>query len=256
MSALRHAWLVAGRELRQLLVTPLFWVLSGVFFLAASVAWVLLVAGFANKGFAATNDISSNITIAVVRDLFSILHFFLLVMAPLLTMRSLSEERARGTLALVMTTPCGEWPIVIGKFLANAGALVLFLCFTLVFPLLTEWISDPEWPIVASCTIALVLVVCAYTAIGLFFSSITESQVVAAVLTYVALFFLLMLSGVAQLAPNLEIMRMVEHATVISHLDGFLVGNIALVDGAYFVLVTALFLFLATRVLESARWRT
>lgn len=254
-AALRATWLVGWREFRQLVSTPLFWVMSGVFFIAASIVYLMLVLGFANAGFREENDISANITIAVIRDLFAILHFFLLVQAPLLTMRTLAEERRQGTLALVMTTPAGEWSIVLGKFAANAAALLLFLSFTLVFPLLTEWISEPEWPIVLSCYAALVLVACAYSAIGVFFSSLAESQVVAAVLTYVALFVLLVLSGISDAITNIEIIRLLEHATVLAHLEGFLVGNLSLADGAYFVLFTALFLFLAARVLESGRWR-
>lgn len=257
MSAgLRQTLAVARREWMALVATPLFWVLSGVFFLASAFVFVSLLVGFATQSFAAENDIRANVTVAVIRDLFFVLHFFLLVQTPLLTMRAFAEERRQGTLALLMTTPSAEWPLVMGKFLANGGVVLLYLAITMVFPLAVEWVSDPEWPVIASCYVGLALAGLAYSALGLFFSAITDSQVIAAVFSYVALLGLLIASSMVDLVQSFHLGQLIRHLTLLGHLTGFLEGNVALEDAVYFVLFAFAFLFGAARLLESSRWRS
>lgn len=251
----RQTMLVYSRDLRALFQTSLFWVLSGVFFLASSAAFVAILIGFANPQFARENDVNANVTIGVVTQLFQVIHFFLLVQVPMLTMRAFAEERRQGTLALLRTTPASEWSLVLGKFLANGTAMAMYLAMTLAFPLIVTWISDPEWPVVATCYGALLLAMLAYVALGIFFSSLTESQVVAAVLTYVAIFMLLIVSNLLQAFPSPEFARFAEHVTIIGHVEGFLAGSISATDAAYFALFAFVFLFFSVRQLESLRWR-
>ena len=256
--SLRQMGLVAGREFRQLLTTPLFWVLSGVFFLATALVYVALIVGFsynfAGEPSALTNG-STDVTIAVIHDLFYIVHYFLMIQIPLLTMRSMAEENKSNTLALLKTMPVGEWSIIFGKFLANTGAIALYLLITLIFPLVTELISDPHWPVIIACYLALLLAAAAYVATGIFFSSITESQVIAAVLTYVFLFFLLVFTAVADNISAPVISQLAAHLTVQAHIEGFLIGNVALPDVVYFTVFAWMFIFAAVRILESMRWR-
>jgi ABC-2 type transport system permease protein len=244
------------REARALLCTPLFWVLSGVFFLANAMVFVGLILGFSDQAFSRENDLSVDITVSVVQQLFWVLHFFLMIQVPLLTMRTFAEERRQGSLALLRTTPVGEWPIVLGKFLGNAGALLVYLGVTLVFPLATELISEVDWPVVFSCYSALVLSTIAYVALGNFFSSLSESQVVAAILSYVSLFSLILFGTLAEAFPSANLNLLANHLTILAHLEGFLEGNVALLDGVYFVVFAFMFLFLTARQLESLRWRT
>ncbi len=253
---LRHTTRIARREFQQLVCTPLFWVLCGVFFLAAALVYVGLVIGFSNPALREENDMSSDVTLSLIRDLFWVIHYFLMVQAPMLTMRSIAEEKRMGTLGLLQTTPAGEWSIAVGKFVANTAALWVFIGCTLAFPLLTEWISDPYWPVVVSCYTALLLSAAAYTALGIFFSSLTDSQVVAAVLSYIFLFGLVIISQLADSFSIANLIVLTKHLTVMAHIEGFLAGNVSIVDAAWFAIVTAVFLFLSVRVLESSRWRT
>lgn len=253
---LRQTMLVARREWRMLMTTPMFWVLSGVFFLLSALVFIGLVLGFADPEMRQQKDMSADVTIAVVQQLFWVLHYFLMMQAPLLTMRALAEERRLGTLNLLQTTPVGEWSIVLGKFVANAGALCAYMLVTLVFPLMIEWISDPDWPVILSCYAALLLSTCGYVAIGIFFSALTESQVIAAVLTYVALFALLILSTLSEsFRTSYALTQLAQHLTLMAHVDGFLSGSIGAIHVAYFVLFSFAFLFCAVRMLESSRWR-
>ncbi|MEQ8821602.1 MAG: ABC transporter permease subunit [Sumerlaeia bacterium] len=255
--SLRQTGLIAGRELRSLFTTPLYWVSTGVFFLAASTIFVALLFDFARMGPMRTaEDLSGNITIEVIEQLFAVIHFFLLVQIPLLTMRSFAEERRQGTLSLLTTTPVGEWSIVLGKFIAYLTVLGTYLLATLAMPLFASYLSDPEWPVVISCYTALVLAACAYVALGLFYSALTESQVIAAVLTYTTLFGLLILSQLARSLPTAELVRLAEHLTLLHHVEGFIEGQIQSASVAWFLLFSGLCLFLAVRQVESLRWRS
>lgn len=260
----RQTLLVAGREIRLLLGTPMYWVLTGVFFLASAFVFTTLLLGYSDPGLREQHKISADVTLAVIRDLFYVLHYFLMIQIPLLTMRAVAEEKRHNTLALLQTTAVGEWSIVAGKYLANAGAMLLYLAITLVFPLIVQILgghtgvatATPDWPVVASCYAALVLATSAYVALGIFFSCMTESQVVSAVLTYVALFILLVFSGVSDSLQAVSLVELARHLTLQAHIDGFLSGSIALVDVAYFVVFSFVFLFFGVRQLESLRWRT
>lgn len=256
MRLLRQTALIARRELTLLAGTPLFWVLAGVFFIATSFVYLAQVIGFARVDFRDEANMTDTITVAVVEPLFWTVHFFLLVQIPLLTMRTLAEERRTGTLALLMTTPASEWSIVLGKWIANAAMLGVYLALTLVFAVLTDWISDPDWPVIVGCVLALVMAAAAYTAVGIAFSAGTESQVVSAVLTYTTLFSMLIVSALSEALGSPEMQALVRHLAFTDHMRGFFTGNVALHDGVYFAGVTFLGLFFAVRQLESLRWRS
>jgi ABC-2 type transport system permease protein len=241
--------------LGQLLGTPLFWVLAGVFFLATGMVYLSLLLGFIDDAIREQEEISVNVTIGIIEPICWTIHFFLLVQVPLLTMRTIAEERRQGTMNLLRTMPVGEWPVIVGKWLANSLALLGYLALTLVFPIITTILSDPEWPVIIASYIALGMVVLAYTALGVFYSTLSESQVVAAVLTFVTLFALLVFSQLADAFGSPSLSLLANHLTFMSQLSGFFKGSIASENLVYFALFTALFLFFGVRQLESLRWR-
>lgn len=253
---LRQWWLITKRELLQLLLTPIFWVISGVFFFATSLVFIGLIIGFSNPEIREAQDIGSDVTLSVVRQLFWIIHYFLMIQIPLLTMRSFAEERKMKSYQLLQTLPLSEWAHVLGKFTGAFLVMSFYLGLTLIFPLIVEWLSTPQWPIIVGSYVILFLALGCYLAIGLFFSSLTESQVVSAVLSYVFLFGMLIFSSLAG-AFNLEpLVLLAKHLTVLPHVDPFLEGLVRSRDLTYFAIATIFFLFLTVRQLESFRWRS
>ncbi|MGF1573145.1 MAG: ABC transporter permease [Sumerlaeia bacterium] len=253
---LRQWWLISKRELLQLVLTPIFWVISGVFFFATSLVFLGLVIGFSDPELRAEQNINSDVTLSVVRQLFWIIHYFLMIQIPLLTMRSFAEERKLKTYQLLQTLPITEWAHVLGKFTGSFVAMTLYLALTLIFPFLVEWLSSPQWPVIIGSYAVLMLSLACYLAVGLFFSSMTESQVVSAVLSYVFLFGMLIFSSLSQ-AFNVEALVVLsKHLTFLSHVDPFLEGLVRSRDVGYFLLATVLFLFFTVRQLESFRWRS
>ena len=100
----------------------------------------------------------------------------------------------------------------------------------------------------------LILLISAFVAFGLFASSLTENQIVAAVLTFGILLFFWLLGWASQAGGGLA--QIFEHLSIITHLDGFIDGVIELKDVAYYLSVSAFGLFLTHRVLDSTRWRS
>lgn len=249
-SAFRQTLLVFGREFRALRETPLYYVLTGIFFLLTSMLYVLMLVQFARGA----EDLSVNVTDSVVRPTFHMVHFFLLVQVPLLTMRIFAEDRSNGMLDLLQTTPLQDWPLLGGKFAATTAGLGLYVLLTMLFPLVTGIVSTVEWPVVAGSLMALLLSAAAYTAVGTFFSTTTESQVVAAVLSYVTLFLLVFANGLTELIGLPALADFTQHFSVTEHIEGLLSGNVAPMNVAYFVCVAVAFLFLSARVLEARRW--
>ncbi len=247
----RTVWLVARREFSALLTNPLFFVLSGVFFLLAAWIFVVTLYQFAQGA----EGMTVNVTASVVRPTFFVVHFFLLVQVPLLTMRGFAEDRSSGVLDLLQTTPMTDWALLLGKFFGTVAAMLIYLLLTLLFPLVTSFLGTVDWAVIVGSAIALLLSSAAYVAFGLFCSSLTESQVIAAVISYVGLFLLVLTDIVIEDLPQAWLRDMVRHFSVNEHLTAILDGLLAPMDVMYFVGLTAIFLFLTARWLEAARWR-
>lgn len=251
MMQLRQTRLVLRREVHALLTMPLYFVLTGIFFILTALMYMTLLVEFARGG----PDVTVNVTDSVLRPTFHAVHFFLLFQVPLLTMRIFSEDRASGMLDLLQTTPVRDWPLLAGKFLACVAAVVLYILLTQIFPVATAFFGSIEWPVVVASLLALVLAGAAYTAIGVFFSAITESQVVAAVLSYVMIFMLAFGGYLADGLGIVPLQQALRHFAITDHINMILAGDVAPMNVMYFVAVSAIFLFMTARSLESRRWK-
>ena len=129
---------------------------------------------------------------ATLRTFFGIAHWLLLFVAPALSMRLIAEERRSGTVETLMTSPASDWAVVFGKYFASCLFLLVMLLPTLAFPVALELVSDPDYGPIASGYLGLVLAGFLYLSVGLLFSALTSSQVIAflgTLLFFVALAF-------------------------------------------------------------------
>ena len=195
-----------------------------------------------------------NFTEFVVKGSFGLISFLLIFVVPLLTMRLFAEEKKTGTFELLSTCPVTDWGMVIGKYLAAVTILVVFFILSLVYPVTFGLVGEAEWPIVMTSYLALLLLGMAYVALGLFASSLTQNQIIAAVVTFFALlaFFFVGDLGIGR-ASGLD--KVLGGFSLLKHSDPMIQGTIKSEDVAYFVLFSAGFLFLTNYVLESRRWR-
>lgn len=236
------AWVIAWREYRSFFRTALGWMAMALYLLVAG-----LVFGY---GILRPGESAS------LRDFFGLSGFLLLPVVPAITMRLVSEELKQGTIEPLMASPVSDWSIVAGKYAGACLFLLTVLAPTLVYPVVLWWVSDPRpdpGPIAAGY-LSLVLLGGMYVAAGLLVSTLTSSQALAFLGTFLALLALLLMG--TDLVELPEWGRAAVSAVAIRpRLSEFAKGVVDTGHVAYFVAATGWLLVLAYVSLESRRWR-
>jgi len=190
----------------------------------------------------------------VMQSLFATTSVVLLFLIPMLTMGLFSEEKKRGTIELLLTTPVGNFQAMLGKYLASLTfLLILFLSSWVTISALFVY-SQPDWKPVLSGYLGMFLYGAALLALGLFISTLTENQIVAVVLTFGVSLVLWLVSVFSVSATGLT-RNVIDYLSVISHLDDFIKGVIDTSHVIYYLTFAFVGLFLAYRSLESMRWK-
>jgi ABC-2 type transport system permease protein len=201
-----------------------------------------------------------NVTERVVSPLFGSTGLLVIFVAPFFTMRLFAEEKRTRTFELLLSAPVRPWEIVAGKFLAALAVMGLALLLVALFPLLLSLYaggaqggSGVEWQTVLTGLVGLLLLGAMAIAVGMFFSVLTESVIVAAVLSFL---FLLVLWVATIFTVGVEgpLHDLTTALSASEHLSGFLSGRIELKDLVYYLSFVALGLTLTDRALEGHRW--
>lgn len=127
----------------------------------------------------------------------SAMTFVFLICVPILTMRTLAEERKQKTDQLLLTSPVSVGKIIMGKYLALVTVFAIPMAIICFYPLVMSKFGDISFGTAYTAVLGFFLLGCANLAIGVFISSLTESQVIAAVLTFVLLFAFFMMNGIS-----------------------------------------------------------
>ncbi|MSQ11564.1 MAG: hypothetical protein EXR48_02525 [Dehalococcoidia bacterium] len=174
--------------------------------------------------------------------------------APVLTMRLLAEEQKLGTLELLMTAPIRDTEIIIGKYLAAFLVLAFTLVLSLFYVILLFWFGDPDPGPILVTYLGLFLYGALALSVGMVASSLSPNQIVSAVLSFGVL---LLLTLIGEAAPRTEgVAAIVLNQFSLDHqFENFARGILDSQSVVYFVVLTVLLLFLASRSLESRRWR-
>jgi len=196
-----------------------------------------------------------DVTLEVMRAFFGLLSTLVLFLTPMLTMGVFSEERKRGTMELLMTSPVTEIQIVLGKFLASVTLFAIMLLPTAAYLVFIYAHSEPvpPWRLLAAGYAGILLLGGCLLSLGSFISSLTENQLIAAVLTFAA--FLVV--WVIDLGRNAGggAGNVLEYLSVIRHFDDFTRGVIDSSSLIYYASFMAFFVFLTVRSVDSMRWR-
>ncbi|MDO5547475.1 MAG: ABC transporter permease subunit [Eubacteriales bacterium] len=217
--------------------SPIGYVYLGVFAAIANLVF------FASCVLSSSSDLSSP---------FSFLLTVLLFLTPILTMRLFSEEYRQGTDRLLFTAPVAIWEIVLGKFLAALGVILCCLLLTIPWLIVLIIAGTPAWASIFGCYIAIFCATMVFLSIGLFLSSVTESQLIAAVLSF-ALFLGLYLIDTLSSAATGVLATVLDWFSVFTRYDTFMSAQFSFSNLIYFLSLTALFLFFTARVLERRR---
>lgn len=229
---------ILKRDFRSYFTSPIAYVLIGLFVCILSIFFMdSLSSGYA--------DLSGSFI--------SSMSFLLLFIVPLITMRSIAEDKRNGTEVLLLTSPTRLSEVVIGKFLAAFSVFLVMTAASLVFPLVLWIYGTPEGIKLFSAYLGFILLGFVFISIGVFASSVTENQIVAAIITFVILFGLTAISFLGNYIGGL-----VGHILIwISFMDRYYEFSSGIIDitSIIFLLSYAVvFIFLTIRVLERKRW--
>lgn len=181
----------------------------------------------------------------------SSVYFVLLIIVPVLTMRSMAEEKRQKTDQLLMTAPVSLWKIVLGKYLAMVTIFLISMAILCLYPLILLRFGSVSLPMAYTAILGYTLFGAACLAIGLFLSAVTESQVIAAVLTFGVLFFLNMASGIANVIGAGGLLASILNALCIYQpFINFVQGMFDLTGILYYMTVIVLALFLTVQLLK------
>ncbi len=230
---------IAKKELREYFFSPIGYVILGV---------MLLLFGFfySQVLFSQTTDL-----IPYIYNM--LLSWIMVILIPLITMRTFSEEIRTKSDQGLLTAPVGVFSIVFGKFLAAFLMFAISLTATLIPAVIITFFSSPDWPRILCTYIGVLLCGIALIAIGVFISSLTQSQIVAAIATF-GISMLLMLIGNLGNNVSASLQNVLNWISFQSRFQPFSNGILNIGSLVYFVSVAAVFLFLTARKLESRRW--
>ena len=199
-----------------------------------------------------------------VTQVFSGTYFFwviLLLIAPVITMRSFAMERASGTYESLMTAPIGDWQVVLSKF---AGALIFYMILwvpLLICSVVVRFYVGESAVLglgtMFTSTLGILMVGCLYMSIGCFASALTRNQAVAAVSGFAlgaALFFTGFFSYFAGDRTD-WLSQLARHISLANHMESLTRGVVDLGAIVFFLSLTGLFLYLTHKVVESRRWK-
>ena len=187
---------------------------------------------------------------ASLREVFKVMEFFFIFIIPILTMGVFSEEKRSGTMEFLMTTPTTNTEIVIGKFLGSLGFFTVLMGITLVYYPILEFFGSPDHLAMLSGYVGLWLEGALFIAIGLLASSLTHSQLIAAIVSY-AILFTLYFSTVFTRFLSGSSEDLLTAFTTASHSQNFAVGLITPGDLTYYLAGIAACIFLARVHIEN-----
>jgi len=255
---MKNLWIIARKELRSYFTSPIAYVVMTVFLVLVGFFFYSLMYWFNAQAMQmAQNQYYANqinINQMLFSPLFHNISIILLLMLPILTMRLFAEEKKIGTEELLYTSPISVGEIILGKFLASLLVLLAMLGLTALLSLFTFLYGNPELAPVLAGYLGLFLLGAAFLAIGLFFSSLTENQVVAAVLTFGSLLLFWIVSWASNAATGFW-KDVLNYVSFFQHFDNLTQGILDTTDIIYYVSFAFFGLFLTHTVIQSRRWR-
>lgn len=244
---MRNAWTIAKREFNMYFVSPVAYMV--MFLMLLILGWLF----YANLAFTVQQGGGALEPARVISPFITLLLFC----TPAITMRLIAEEQRTGTVELLFTAPVREWELVLGKWLAALGFVATIVFATVFYAIILHQYTDQgiDRGALFANYAGVLLFAGAVLAVGVFASTLFSNQIAAFFVTLAILLLLWIASIPGQNSTE-------AYATVLTYLeirghffDNFYTGVIDLSDFVYFASVITLFLFMATRVIESRRWR-
>src|SRR5580692_12810192 len=257
---MKNSLTIAGKELAGYFLQPVAYVVMTVFLLLGGFFFFALLRYFEmTLAYSAAMQQNPevlqqiNLNQRVIEPMLHNLAIVLVILVPAITMRTFAEEKRTGTYELLLTAPIRTGEIVAGKFIAAASFTLIMVALAWIFPLILIIFGDPEVGVMFAGYLGLALLALSFVAVGLFTSSLTQNQIVAAISSFGMLILLYVISWPAEAGGGI-VSSVLSYLSLPEHFSTMTRGVIDTSDIVFFLSVIVLALFLTQRSVESARW--
>jgi ABC-2 type transport system permease protein len=259
---MRNIFVIAERDFKTYFTSPIAYVVLTIFILLAGFFFSLILNQVVESSTMqamqsaqtgqppAARDMPGEVSTAFLNVVSSIMLFIF----PMITMALFSEEKKRGTIELLLTAPITDFQVVLGKFFAASAFYVVLLLTTLVEMSVLYVYSKPASGPILTAYLGILLYGLAVVAIGMFISTLTENQIIAAVLSFGTVLLFMLLDAFSRRAGE-SAKAVLTYLSIIEHLNDFLMGIVSTSHVIYYVSLILVGLFLTYRSLDSLRWR-
>jgi ABC-2 type transport system permease protein len=248
---------IALKELKSYFISPIAYVIATVFLIISGYYFYSAISAFSLHCFKMMNYTKAvetlNINTSVFYGIFQTMTNTIMFMMPIITMRIFAEERKNKTMELLMTSPITILEIVLGKFMAAFVIFALMVLFTIYMPVYASIYSNIDWGAIMTGYIGLLLIGSVFLAIGIFASSLTENQIVAALISFTIILMFVIIQWLARMAEG-QLAIVLNYLSLANHMPNFFRGIIDTKNVVYYLSFTAFGLFMTFRVIESKRW--
>ena len=248
---------IAHKELRAYFASPIAYVVIGVFTLILGVMYAGILNWFLGQSMQMGMGMgpqTMNVNQQLIRPLLLNMAVVLLLLLPLITMRTYSEEKRAGTIELLLTSPVSDLEIILGKFLGALALYALMIGIMLIHFGLLFMYGKPELKPLLTAYLGMLLFGSGFISIGLFISSLTKNQIVAGAATFAVFLLLWVIDWLGPaLGPSTE--DVLKYLSMTGHLDDFIKGVIDTKHVVYYLSIIIFGLFLTARSVDTERWR-
>lgn len=225
------------KEFKSFFYSPIAYVLIGMFILISSIMfWPNLMYGY--------GEFNGNI---------ASMGYILVFITPILTMRIIAEERKNGTEVMLLTSPIRLSDVVVGKYLATLSVFLVMVLISFVYPIILVIFGTQITPQLVGGYLGLILLGASFVAVGVFASSVTENQVISAIISFVILLIIWLADGIASSVGGATA-KVLYWFSLLSRYQGFSYGIIELSSIIYYLSFIGIFLFVTIMVIERRRW--
>ena len=243
---------IASREFKNQFLSPLAWVILAVLQFIFAYLFLTQVEAFNSyQGRLVGIDNAPGLTDVVIMPLFSNAAVILLLVTPLLTMRLICEERRNKTLTLLLSAPLSAYQIILGKYLSVLGLLMMIIGLLTLMPLSLLVGGTLDFGKLFTNLLGLILLVAAFSSVGLYMSTIASHPTIAAISSFGLLLLLWMLDISRNIRQHDS--ELFDYLSLLNHFQSMQTGLLSTEDVSYFLLFIATFIILSIRRLENDR---
>lgn len=240
---------IARYETRRIFLSPLAWSVLAIVQFIMGFVFINLLVEYANNPY---NGEDFGVSDYIGGSLYGFATILLLLVMPLMTMRLFSEERKSGSITLLFSAPVSLTEIVLGKFIGLLGFVLAILVLMALMPLSLHWSTDLDWGRLAAGLLGLFLLMMAFGAAGLFVSTLTREPTIAAVGSF-GLLLLVWLINILGYNDSVPFREVFTYLSLIDHYESLRRGVFDTADALYYLLFSALFLWLSVLRLDMER---